>query len=178
MSLFKKVRFEIEGACPLLFDKPTGNDGLKTQADYEKDAENKVYRNEAGEICIPFMMLKACIREGSKDLGRKMEGSKNRMAIRSSLFAQTELFSLGIKEPDGIDVKHAKRQGSGGRFTMITAYRPIIIKWVLRGEMIIYNEIPIDFIHQALANGGLRYGIGGYRPEYGRFFVNKFEEVK
>lgn len=178
MSLFKKVRFEIEGACPILFDKPTGNDKLKTPADYEKDADNKVYRNEQGEICIPFMMLKACIREGAKDLGKKMEGSKNRMAIRSSLFAELEMFSLEITEYSGIDIKNVKRQGSGGKFTMVTTYRPIIMKWILKGEMIIYNEVPVDFIHQALANGGLRYGMGGYRPEYGRFFVNKFEEVK
>jgi len=186
MELLKKVRFQIEGACPILFDKPTGNDKLKTAADYLKDAENKLYRNSDGEICIPFMMLKACIREGSRDLGKKLEGAKNRMSIRSSLFSIEDLFPLkfkakdkiGITVHDGIEVHNVKRQGSGGKFTMVQSYRPIIKQWISDGELIIYNGIPPEFINQALANGGLLYGIGGFRPEFGRFFINKFEEVK
>lgn len=175
MESFKTIKFQIESACPILFDKPTGNDKLKTSEDYQNDAENKLYRNEKGEICIPFMMLKACIREGTKDLGKKMESAKNRLLIRSSLFSSEELFSLKIKKHDGIDVKNVKRQGSGGKFTMVQSYRPIVNHWTITGEMIALNAIAPDFIKQALANGGMRYGIGGYRPEYGRFFVNKFE---
>ena len=94
-----RVRFEIKGIAPILFDRYHGLPDPKTPEGYKKQAIEKLYLNEKGDICIPTCCLKAAIRIASSELGKKMEGKKNRQAIRSGLFFNDLMLSTGKTEP-------------------------------------------------------------------------------
>lgn len=175
-EIMEEVEFEIEGIAPLLMDRYHGLPDPKTPEGYKKQAEEKCYRNEKGELSIEAKAVKACMRLASSELGKKMEGKKNRQSIRSGVFFKEQMLSLNRVEHDGIKEDLATR-GNGEKVTRIITYRPMIKEWSVTGNMYIMG-VPKGFIKQALELGGVRYGLLGYRPEFGRFVVNKFEEVK
>lgn len=183
-NIIEKIEFEIEGIAPLLMDRYHGLPDPKTPEGYKKQAEEKCYRNEGGELVIEAKAIKACMRLASSELGKKMEGKKNRQSIRSGIFFEPETFStagnqafsLGKTDHDGIKEDLATR-GVGEKVTRVITYRPMIKEWKIRGTMNIM-AMPKGFVKQALELGGVRYGLLGYRPEFGRFIVTKFEEVK
>lgn len=174
MTNIKKVEFELEGLCPLLMDKyDMQPSNLKTPEDYEKAAEKKIYADENG-LFIPGAAIKASIREASSELGMKRDGKKNRQMIRAGVFVEN--CYLNKKKHDGI-VSHVVTRGKGDKVTRVITYRPIIKNWKVKGVMNLI-AVPSDFVHQALQLAGIKYGILAYRPEYGRFTVTKFNEVK
>jgi hypothetical protein len=174
MTNIKRIEYEIEGICPLLMDRfDTEPSNLKTAEDYEKAAEKKVYKNQSGLI-IPGAALKATIREASSELGMKREGKKNRQMIRAGVFIDD--LPLGKKTHDGI-VSHVVTRGKGDKVTRVITYRPVINNWKAKGTMNLVG-VPVDFVKQALELSGIKYGILSYRPEFGRFIVKKFNEVK
>lgn len=184
-EIMEEIEFEIEGIAPLLMDRYHGLPDPKTPEGYKKQAEEKCYRNEKGELVVEAKALKACMRLASSELGKKMEAKKNRQSIRSGVFFKTDIFStdgnpafsLGATEHDGIKEDLITREGSGGKQTRVMTYRPTISNWKVKARMSIM-AIPKGFVKQALELGGVRYGLLGYRPEFGRFIVTKFEEVK
>lgn len=174
MENIKKIEIELESICPILMDKyPEEDKKAKTEEEYRKLAEDKLYKNEKG-IFIPSSAIKALIRNASSDLGKKMEGKKNRQTISAGVFFESELY-INNKKHDGI-VKHIVTRGKGDKVTRVPTYRPIFNKWngKLRANLIGVNP---QFIKECLQLGGLRYGLLGYRPDYGRFVVKNFKEV-
>ena len=206
-----ELEFGIEGIAPLLMDRYHDLPDPRTEEGYRKQAEAKCYRamatnGEKGELVIEAKALKACMRLASSELGKKMEGKKNRQSIQSGVFFKSDIlsedsnpaFSIGRIEHDGLSdarpgiaidparcridhdglkVDLITRAGVGGKVTRVKTYRPSIKEWKLEGRVSIM-AIPKGFVKQALELGGVRYGLLGYRPEFGRFIVTKFEEVK
>lgn len=174
MTTIKTIEFEIEGLCPLLMDKYDMQPSTaKTQEDYEKAAEKKVYADDKG-LYIPGAALKATLREASSELGMKREGKKNRQMVRAGVFIDN--IYLEKKKHDGI-VSHVVTRGKGDKVTRVITYRPIINQWKGKARISLVG-IPADFVKQAIELGGIKYGLLSYRPEFGRFRLNKFMEVK
>lgn len=171
-----EVLFELQSAVPLKMDRYHGLPDPKTPEGYMKQAEEKCYRDADGNLAIPTDAVKACMRLASSELGKKMEGKKNRQTIAAGVMFMGVSLSLGKKTHDGIDAKPVTR-GKGDKVTRVISYRPIINNWKATGTMEIM-EIPVAFAKQCLELGGLRYGLLSHRPEYGRFFVTKFEVIK
>lgn len=170
-----KVQMEIEGIVPLLMDRFHDLPDPKTREGYIKQAEEKCYRNEYGELAIPVDAIKACMRAASSELGRKMEGKKNRQTIAAGVMFDKYYFSLGKEKHDGIFSKPVTR-GKGDKVTRVISYRPKIDNWKASGVIKLMDVQP-QFAMQALELGGMRYGILSHRPEYGRFLVTKFEVI-
>ena len=172
MKTMKKVEFELEGLCPLLMDKYAGDSKARSQEDYKRDAEKKVYADEKG-LFIPGAAIKACIREAISELGQKRAGKQNRQMVKAGVFIND--MHLGKKNHDGI-TEHLVSRGMGSKLTRVMSYRPIVKTWKASTTMTLIG-IESDFVRQALELGGLKYGVLSYRPEFGRFIVNKFKEV-
>ncbi len=177
MENITKVEFEIEGVAPLKMDRWHGLPDPKTPEGYKKQAIGKVYRNEKKESSIPANAIKACMRYASSELGKKMEGKKNRQMIQAGVFITPIMLSMGKKEYDFITEDVVTRKGTGDKVTRVVSYRPLFEKWKCSGTMNLVG-VPLGFAKQALELGGLKYGLLGHRPEFGRFIVNKFEEAK
>lgn len=172
-----KVRFELESLVPLKMDRFHGLSDPKTPEGYQKQAEEKCYRDASGDLAIPCDALKACMRLASSELGKKMEGKKNRQTIAANVMFPEQYISLGIKKHDGI-VANPVTRGKGDKVTRVITYRPIIKSWKASGIMLLMEVVPLGFAKQCLELGGMRYGILSHRPEFGRFQVTKFEGIK
>ena len=171
-----KVKMVLESVAPVLYDRFSGiNDANDEEA--RKNAVHKLYVDNEGWLMIPVDWLKAAIREASSAIGKKTESKKRRQAIRAGLFFDGEGFRLQPekKEPDLIYAKPVKR-GQGAKQTTVVSYRPCVTEWRIDGAATLFGLTP-DFVRQCVERAGLVQGVGGYRPEFGRFRVVSFEEV-
>ena len=173
----KKVDFELESICPMLMDKFNGDIKAKTEEEYMKEAENKVYTDEKGMPCIEAGAIKAVIRSASSEIGKKMEGKKNRQAVKAGVFIKPLHLTIGKKKYDILRKDIVSRAGSGDKVTRVPTYRPQFNNWKCKGKMDLIGIEP-DFVRQALELGGMKYALYGFRPEFGRFIVTKFMETK
>jgi hypothetical protein len=201
----EKYWVKIVGVKPLLMHAPTGlGDRPKLRRgehlDPKVEAESYLYKNEKGEIVIPSVNIKACIREAGRNY--RVSGRKATFAamIRASLdikpfpyvpliHPQTGLPYLATPDPE-IDSK------SGGlkvNPTWQVDIRPVVVQrnrilrarprfdeWAL--EFGIVNNDPTiihpDTLKKILEDAGKYYGLGDFRPEFGLFTVEKFEVVE
>jgi len=172
-----KLNFAIQGIAPIKMDRWHGLDDPKTPEGYKKQAEEKCYRDEKGNLAIPANAVKASMRLASSELGKKMDGKKNRQAIAAGLFIQPLMLSIDKKKHDGIAEDVVTRKGTGDKVTRVVTYRPMVKEWSVSGTMNIIG-LPLGFTKQALELAGLKYGLLGHRPEFGRFIITEFKEVK
>lgn len=172
----KKIRFEIEGVAPLKMDRWHGLPDPKTPEGYKKQAEEKCYRDDKGDLSIPSVAIKATVKYAASELGGRKDGKKNRQTVSAGLFVKPIMLSLGKKKHDGI-VEDIVTRGKGDKVTRVPTYRPMIqVGWTVSGMFHIMG-LPTAFVKQALELAGLKYGLLGHRPEFGRFIVTKFKEV-
>lgn len=172
-----KFKIEIEGISELKMDNWIDGQQPKNEEGYKKQAELKVYRDEKGFISIPANSIKASMKYASSEIGKKMEAKKNRQTISSAIFIEPAMISLGKKDHDGI-VRDIVARGQGAKLTRVPTYRPLIKKgWKINFEISAFG-VPKEFLQECLELAGLRYGLLSHRPEFGRFQVNKFVEVK
>jgi len=170
---------ELESLAPLKMDKWLNEVQPKSEAGYKKQAELKIYINEKGEISIPANSIKAAMRLASSEIGKKMEAKKNRQTVSSSVFFEKDMYPIGKKKPDLI-VEDVVTRGMGDKVTRVKTFRPLIKQWKIKVKIISYNPVSAtkDFIEQSLELAGIRFGILSHRPEFGRFKVNSFKELK
>lgn len=175
----KTIEFEIEGVpgVPLKMDKwldlpqPTSTEGWLEQA------KEKAYRDENGDLCIEARAIKACMREAyADDTFGKMKGKKHRQEIRAQLFVHPLVLTLGKKDYDGIAEDVVSRK-TGAKITRVTTYRPLIKEWKCSGVIKVFG-LEEKLLKQIMEVGGFKYALYGYRPEFGRFIVNKFEVIE
>lgn len=183
---FKIINFEINGITPLLMDKYTGKEG-KTPEEWKKLAKDKVYTTDDGYLCIPGKHIKACLREAGNDLAKKQSrysGPDMRQTIKAALSIIPEnLIIIPKRKKDGINriKEDLVTRGTGVNRTRVMTYRPMLDEWSVSGTISVLENIgkilTDMLLSEAMALGGLKYGLMGYRPEYGKFEVTKFEVV-
>jgi hypothetical protein len=168
---------KIIGTKPLLIHAPTGlSDKVKLRRgehlDPKTEAESYLYKNEKGEICIPSVNIKACIREAGRNY--RVSGRRTTYAamIRAGLdikpFPYVPLIHLGWQ----VDIRPVVVQRN-----RILRARPRFDQWELKFE-IINNDSTIihrDTLRKILEDAGKYYGLGDFRPEYGTFRVEEFK---
>ena len=126
----KEINFEIESMVGLKMDNMENiifKAQPKTDEGYKKQAPFKVYRNEKGNLIIPKKSIKACLREGCKDLVGKLKGKAIEQTIKAFVFFKDDL-DLGIKDYDGIVMDIVTRT-KGKQQTRVPTYRPLIKSW-------------------------------------------------
>lgn len=177
----KEIEFELEGICPLKMDRYVDGVKAKTEEEYKKEAVNKVYNDEKGNISMPTTAIKASIRIASSELGKRIEAKKNRQFIRAGVFFEKDYLPLldkkdkSRKKYDCI-VKDIVTRGKGEKVTRVSTFRPLIEEWKVKGKVTLLGVTP-NFFREAMELAGIKYGLLSHRPEFGRFIVNKFKEV-
>jgi len=168
---------ELESMSPLKMDKWINEAQPKSEEGYKKQAELKIYTDEKGNISIPANSIKASMRLASSEIGKKMQGKKNRQTVSSAIFFDKTMYSLGMKKPDDIAEDVVTRAGTGDKVTRVKTFRPLIKKWKIKVKIMSYGATK-DFVEQSLMLAGIRFGILSHRPEFGRFTVKSFKELK
>src|SRR3990167_9177022 len=102
----------------------------------------------------------------------KIEAEKNRQMVKAGVFIKPLFLTIGKKKRDSLRKDIVTRMGSGDKVTRVSTYRPQFNEWKCSGTMDLIAIEP-EFVKQALEVGGYKYGLYGYRPEFGRFLVKK-----
>jgi hypothetical protein len=171
-----KVKFRVRGICSILFDRNTGESPASDE-EAKKQAPDKVYRDAKGEISVPGDMLKASVRSASREIGKKGDTKKREQAFRAGAFFDKEMYSLGVKDFDVLHSEMVTRKGTGNKVTRVMSYRPAIREgWEIEGIVLLYG-ITAQHFSEALLLAGMKYGLGGHRPEFGRFEVVECAEI-
>ena len=170
----------IEGVADMLFHR-WNSDAVDAKAAAAKgskakksdDIESYVYRNDAGEICIPGEYLRGAIIGAAKFRQDPRSPRKSAMDLfKAGVVSLTPLASLG---KDAWDYEHRARvvvQRNG-----VTRTRPAF-KAGWRAEFDLMVTLP-EYIRPAdlnevIASAGRLIGLADFRPTYGRFNVVGF----
>ena len=170
----------IEGAADLLLhrwnceavaEKASAAKGSKAKK--TDNIESYVYRNDAGEICLPGEYLRGAIIGAAKFRQDPRSPRKSAMDLfKAAVVAMTPLASLGSKEWDYEDARRVTLQRAG-----ITRIRPAM-KAPWKATFIFMVTLPEyvspTTLNEVISSAGRLIGVGDFRPTYGRFNVTKF----
>lgn len=175
-----RVEVTVEGVAPLLFHawnvESVESKSKAKKGSAEKkmdDLESFVYRNAAGEICIPGDYLRGAIVNAAKFQQDPRSHRKSACDLfKASILSLTPLASLGSKDWDYVDKRRVTIQKSA-----ITRCRPAF-KEGWRCTFILLINLP-HYIDAALLNAtiqeaGKLIGLADHRPTFGRFQVVAF----
>lgn len=174
------VKITIEGTAPLLFhawnveavqEKAKAAKGSKGKK--EDNVESYVYRNEAGEVCLPGEYFRQSLIHAAKYLQDPRSPRKSAMDLfKAGLVVHTERASLGQMTWDYLDQRRVVIQRNG-----VNRVRPAFHKgWKATFEMevILPEYITREILGAAVQNAGRLIGVGDFRPTYGRFLVAEY----
>lgn len=179
------VDVTIEGVAPILFhaydvevveQKASARKGSREKK--EDNVESFVYRNDAGELCVPGLNFKAAMAEAAKRFPDPSSPRKSaRDLVRAGVLVSPFLASLGTKTWDAIDKRGVVIQ----KTSRVTRQRPMMREgWRCTFEIEVQESefIREELLREIVDRAGRFGGLGDYRPDFGRFKVVKWERRK
>lgn len=139
--------------------------------------ESYVYRNEAGELCLPGDAIRAAMAEAGRfEQDPRSPRKSARDLVKTGLVPLTPLASLGVK-----DWEYVARHRVVVQRNAITRSRPALrTGWTCAFHLLVnvpeYLNVP--FLQHLVNQAGRLQGLGDYRPTYGRFQVVEFKVVE
>jgi hypothetical protein len=176
-----KINSTIEGIAPVLFNRVVtlkGGRGKPTPGQEEEAAKDRVYRNANG-LYLPAANLKRALRIGSVRAALKIGRGSFEPYIRAAVFIEPPELEFGKDVPDFMLPSYV-RIPPGTRGALIYKVRPgLNAGWKVSAVFNVFDDrIEEDKLKMALESAGLLIGVCDWRPEYGRFVVNKWEVSK
>lgn len=169
-----EINWQLEGMAPFLFNKYIEMDSKsRPESEYLEIAKGRAHRDDLG-IYIPQWTMKRVLEDGIKGAGIKERKKSIAPIVKATVF---------VKEPCrfhkvDVDFIHQvmgrvpPRTGS-----LVRIYRPAMeTGWLLSGTFMVLdkNRDP-NQLREGMDFAGLYVGLGGWRPEYGRFLVKAWE---
>lgn len=177
------VRIKLQGSSDMLFHRwnceaveAKSKAAKGSAAKKSDDIETYVYRNEAGELCVPGEYLRQATIVAAKYKQDPRSPRKSAMDLfKAGLISLTELASLGVSKWDFEDRRRVVIQRSG-----ITRVRPAMkTGWECEFDLQVMTP---EYIYPVLLNevvsqAGRLVGLGDFRPTYGRFVITQFNVI-
>lgn len=173
--------FTLKGTADMLFHR-WNVEGVAEKAKAAKgskakktdDIESYVFRNDAGEICIPGEYVRQAVIHAAKFRQDPRSPRKSAMDLyKAGVVALTQLSSLGIQSWDYEHKCRVMIQRQG-----VTRTRPAIkAGWEAEFQLLVLlpEYIRPEDLHDVLTNGGRLVGLADFRPTYGRYQVQHFK---
>jgi hypothetical protein len=166
----------LKGMAPILFNRFTekARPGKLRPEELLEEATRRVYRDpDTQSIILPPWNLKKCLMDGSR-LGEVKHGKKAIGQYLQALLIVDGDPQFGRVDYDGLHVCQGRIPPRTG--PMVTLYRPKLDPgWILAFRLIIADTtIHPDTLQQIISFAGLLAGLGAWRPEYGRFVLDRF----
>jgi hypothetical protein len=180
----------IVGIRPLLMHKPhlLGGQPTRRRSEIpspEEEARNALY-TDGDLIVVPSLNVKAMIRDAGRNYKipqrRATFGAYIRAGIDIEPSPNIPLLNPRTNEPYRVskkewivDVRPVVIQRN-----RILRARPRFDEWALEFKIINLDPglLKKEMLHKILVDAGRFYGLGDFRPEYGRFKVERFESIK
>ena len=136
--------------------------------------ESYVYRDEAGDLCLPGEYLRQAVIQAAKFRQDPRSPRKTALDLaKAALVNLTPLASLGLKAWDYEHRCRVQVQRNG-----VTRVRPAI-KTGWTATFIFMVNLPEyvspELLHGMLNDAGRLVGLADFRPTFGRFLVTRFE---
>ena len=180
-SIPYRVDVEITGSSDLMFHRwnPQAVDAKAKAAKNSKakktdDVESYVYRNDAGELCIPGEYVRGALITAAKFRQDPRSPRKSAMDLyKAGCVSLTNLASVGKSAWDYEDTRRVVVQRAG-----VNRTRPALrAGWKARFEFLVLTPeyiAPMD-LHGVLTQAGTLVGIADFRPTFGRFAITSFD---
>lgn len=173
----------VEGTAPFLFHRwsvesidAKSKAAKGSKAKKEDDLESYVYRNPAGDLCIPSEYFRMSIINAAKFRQDPRSPRKSAMDLFKAAIATLEPYcSLGYSKWDYVDQRRVMIQRNG-----ITRSRPAInVGWKVSVPLLILlpEYVPPSMLNEVAQSAGRLIGVGDNRPSYGRFAVTNFSVI-
>lgn len=171
----------IEGVSDILFHR-WNVEGIEEKSRAAKgskakktdDIQSYVYRNDAGELCLPGEYLRGSVINAAKFKQDPRSPRKSAFDLmKAAVINLTPLASLGVKDWDYEHRCRVTVQRNG-----ITRSRPALkAGWLAEVQLMVNlpEYVSPQLLHELLTNAGRLIGVGDFRPTYGRFIVKKFD---
>lgn len=159
-------------------DKEEGN-RTSGEVDYSKEAEKATYQESKIGCYIPAKQIQACLIKSGVDFkikGKSRKTYKDRMNAAIVVTPDKIPFSPSKEKPDYIHEDWGRIPPKTGNMVWLTrpAYKA---GWKVNFKLLILDDqIPLKTLEEILVNAGQFYGIGDWRPRFGRFEVIEFAE--
>ncbi len=175
------VEVVLEGSADMLFHRwncesvdAKASAAKNSKAKKTDDIESYVWRNDAGELCVPGEYLRQSIIHAAKFRQDPRSPRKSAMDLfKAGVVSVTLLGSLGTAEWDYLDTRRVMIQRNG-----INRTRPAM-KAGWKAEFVLQILTPeyIDsmFLQDVISMAGRLVGVGDFRPTYGRFNIQQFK---
>lgn len=178
-----QVAVTVQGAADFLFHR-WNNEAVEAKSKAAKgskakksdDVESYVYRNDAGELCIPGEYLRMAIVNAAKYRQDPRSPRKSAMDLfKAAVISITPLASLGVTEWDYEDRRRVVVQRNG-----ITRVRPAMkAGWKASFDLQVNIPEYVDqnTLRETIEVAGRLIGLGDFRPTFGRFGIVGFGAV-
>jgi hypothetical protein len=187
------INIEIQGLSPLLQHRfseraqvATPHRGiLNDYGDSREQAEEVVYRDQAGYCYFPGQSIARLLREAGSN--HKQRGSRRSLKYLVPAAVIVPMDIISILEESGkrtktfeVDSRPVTIPATKGR---IMRHRPRWDIWRAAFTLEVDEDVlSVEVVHQLLEEGGRRIGVGDYRPEkggpFGRFAILRWEVTK
>lgn len=177
------VRVQIVGSADIIFHRwnaeavdGKGRAAKGSKAKKTDDIESYVYRNDAGELCVPGEYVRQSIIGAAKFKQDPRSPRKSAVDLyKAGVVNLTALASLGATRWDYEDRRRVMVQRNGinrTRPAMKAGWSATFDLMVLLPEYITESDL-----NDAVASAGRLIGIGDYRPTYGRYQIASFSRT-
>lgn len=180
MSQPYSVAVTLEGASDLLFHRwncdsveAKSKAAKNSAAKKSDDIESYVWRNDAGDLCLPGEYLRQSIVHAAKFRQDPRSPRKSAMDLyKAGVVSLTNLASLGTDSWDYEDKRRVVIQRNG-----VNRIRPAMrVGWKAEFDIMILTPeyISRQDLQDVLSTAGRLIGLGDFRPTFGRFNVVNF----
>jgi len=151
------------------------NDGDKIttgEKDYSEEWKKSLYKDDDG-CYIPSEHFLGCLIKAGVNFRVKGKGQTTfKNFVKANFTIEPDHIPLGKSEPDDIFQKFVVVQRN-----RILRSRPLFRKgWEVEFELILQDDIDMEILKGLFEVAGSQYGIGDWRPKYGRFELVSLEE--
>ena len=170
--------FRIKGMVPYKFSRPFEEEKTpKTDTEKRKNAINGVYQADDGMLFIPSRQIKGVILTGVRLCNIKIEKSMARARDLIKALCYIEPAEIPIMNGKSrfmiSDIQLLKVPCKTKTGEMIWKYNAILpAGWLCEFKISIHEMLEMKIIERSLTEGGFLMGIGGGRPDHGRFEVS------
>lgn len=179
------VQVEIEGTTPILFhrydcDEVEAKSKAKKGSREKKtdNLESYVYRvPKSNDLGIPGINFKQCLVHSAKFNQDPRSPRKSAMDIfKAGIQVNPEVASLGIKHWDFEDKRGVIIQ-KAGRIARVRPAMKAGWKTTFFVRVLLSDYISPELLNEVAVRAGSTIGLLDFRPEFGQFFLKKFEVV-
>jgi hypothetical protein len=178
----------IVGVRPLLMHRPKLSDMQpKRRSELptpEQEAREALY-TDGDLIVIPSLNVKAMLRDAGRNYKIPQRKATYGAYIRAGIDIEPSPYIPLLNPKTNQPYKVNKREWKVDvrpvvvQMNRVLRARPRFDEWALEFRIINLDPglLKKDMIYRILVDAGKFYGLGDYRPEFGRFKVEKFEVV-